>query len=154
MMPVAYDSGRQVDVQIVSSLCQIALCPLVINWGQIDNDGRKESTMNKVYALLCQRANGQTEYLARNADLLCAELPESGLSLESLAKTGFVPHMNWEAAACAYELAGDAWEHLEQRVNAAQDYGQAAVYYALAGCRTKALEMRAMANDVQDTLYL
>jgi hypothetical protein len=109
--------------------------------------------MNTTYERLCRRANGEASYLAQNARLLTEDLPQAGSVWENLAATRYLPHSNWESAACAYELAGDAWMHVGQREFAAQNYGLAALYYDSAGCGAKALEMQSMVKDVPNTRY-
>lgn len=99
-------------------------------------------------------AQEQARLLAHCKRLLIADLPESGSFLENLVTTLYVPCQDWQAAAWACEMAGDAWKHLELRERAAENYGQAATFYETVGHTQKALEMRSMANDVQDALYL
>ena len=99
-------------------------------------------------------AQEQARLLAHCKRLLTADLPESGWFLENLVTTLYVPCQDWEAAAWASEMAGDAWKHLELRERAAENYVQAATFYEALGSASKALEMQSMANDVRRALYL
>ena len=109
--------------------------------------------MNGRDTRLCQEADVETRLLAHCKRLLLADLPKSGPFLENLVTTIYLPCKDWEAAAWASERAGDAWKDQNLRERAAKNYDLAATYYESAGRRSKALEMRALANEIKRALY-